>query len=259
MTAFNNIFPSYKSALGRALRMPMRLLPRDVVVRVLSGPNRGMKWIRGAGITNACWVGNYEADHLAALPALVKPGMIVYDIGAHTGYFTLALSQLVGEKGHVYAFEPEARNVYFLRRHIKLNNLSNVTVVQAAISDKAGMVGFDDIRFTKGSQYLVPTMSLDEFNAAGNPLPGFLKMDIEGAEWPALHGATAILEKAEAMWMLATHSDQLRIDCRAKLASNGYRFAAFDCKTDPADENDFLVLPVSFAGTTAASFTRNPS
>ncbi len=243
MAGFNRILPSHTSVLGRALRMPMRLLPRDIVVRVLGGPNRGMRWIRGAGITNACWIGNYEADHLAPLSHLVKPGMTVYDVGAHTGYYTLALSQLVGETGHVYAFEPEARNVYYLRRHVKLNNLRNVTVVQAAISDKTGMVAFDDIRFTTGSQYLVPTISLDEFIAAGHPLPGFLKMDIEGVEWSALHGAAAILEKAEAAWMLATHSDQLRVDCRAKLASCGYRFTAFDGKSDPGDENDFLVLP----------------
>ena len=252
MFALNRILPSHTSALGRALRMPLRLLPRDVVVRIVSGPNRGMKWIRGAGITNACWVGNYEADHLAALPRLVKPGMIVYDVGAHTGYYTLALAQLVGEKGHVYAFEPEARNMYFLRRHVKLNALRNVTVVQAAVSDKTGLVGFENIHFAQGSQYLVPTMSLDEFAAAGHPLPTFLKMDIEGAEWPALHGASAILDKAEAAWMLATHSDQLRIDCRAKLASRGYRFTAFDCTTDPGNENDFLVLPAALAVTPVA-------
>jgi FkbM family methyltransferase len=248
MPALNRMIPAYNTPLGRLLRMPLRFLPREVVVRIMSGPNKGMHWIRGAGINNACWIGNYEADHLAALPRLVKPGMIVYDIGAHTGYYTLALSRLVGEEGHVFAFEPEARNVHYLRRHVRLNGLRNVTVVQTAISDKAGMVPFDDIRFTQGSQYLVPTMSLDEFIAAGHPLPGFLKMDIEGVEWSALHGATAILEKVEAKWMLATHSEQLRVDCRARLAAAGYRFTAFDCVSDPGDENDFLVLPASWTG-----------
>lgn len=218
-------------------------MPKHLVVRVLSGPNRGMRWVRGAGITNACWIGNYEADHLAVLPKLVRPGMVVYDVGAHTGYYTLALSQLVGEAGHVYAFEPESRNVHYLRRHVKLNGLRNVTVVQAAISDKTELVGFEDIHFSKGSEYLVPTISLDEFIAAGHPLPQFLKMDIEGAEWPALQSARTILEKAEAIWMLATHSEQIRDNCRAKLAGHGYRFAAFDTVSDAGQSPDFLVLP----------------
>jgi FkbM family methyltransferase len=245
MTALKRLLPSHNTLAGRAIRLPLRLMPKHIVVRILSGPNRGMRWVRGAGITNACWLGNYEQDHLAALPRLVKPGMVVYDVGAHTGYYTLALSQLVGEEGHVYAFEPAARNVHYLREHVRLNGLRNVTVVQAAISDKAGMVGFEDIRITKGSQYLVPTMSLDEFIAAGHPLPQFLKMDIEGAEWPALHGATAILEKAEAVWMLATHSDQILTDCRARLAEHGYHFAAFDGVSDAGQSPDFLVLPNS--------------
>ncbi|MDR3740871.1 MAG: FkbM family methyltransferase [Terracidiphilus sp.] len=202
-----------------------------------------MHWVRGGGITNACWIGNYEEDHLAALPLLVKPGMVVYDVGAHSGYYTLALARMVGATGHVFAFEPESRNVHYLRCHVELNGLRNVTVVQVAVSDKTGMVGFEDIHFSKKSQYLVPTMSLDEFIAAGHPLPSFIKMDIEGAEWLAMLGATAILKKAEVAWMLATHSEQIRVDCQAKLAENGYRFTDFDGVTDPGTSPDFLALP----------------
>ena len=36
----------------------------------------------------------------------VKPGNTVFDIGAHLGLYTLLLSELVGEKGIVFAFEP---------------------------------------------------------------------------------------------------------------------------------------------------------
>lgn len=243
MALLKRLLPSHTSIAGRVLRLPLKLLPKESVVGILSGPNKGMRWVRGAGITNACWIGNYEQDHLAALPKLVKPGMTVYDVGAHTGYYTLALARLVGEKGRVFAFEPESRNVHYLRRHVQLNGLRNVTIVQAAISDRHGLVGFEDIYISAKSPYLVPTISLDEFLASDHPQPDFLKMDIEGAEWPALHGATAILEKGAAAWMLATHSEQLRMDCQAKLAEYGFRFADFDTVSGAGTSPDFVVLP----------------
>ena len=165
-----------------------------------------MLWITGSGTTHGCWVGNYEADHASALPHLIKPGMIAYDVGANAGFYTLALARLVGETGHVFAFEPVARSVYNLRRHLELNKLRNVTVVQTAISNGSSLLKFGDFRPSKENSYLVHSMSLDQFIAAGNPYPSFIKMDIEGAERMALDGAVAILSKRDATWMLATHS-----------------------------------------------------
>ena len=209
------------SFAGRAIRLPLRLVPRNVVVPVLGGINRGMRWITGAGTTNGCWIGNYEADHVKALRQLVPPGSIAYDLGANAGFYTLALSRLVGESGHVYCFEPEAGNAYLLRRHIELNRLRNVTFVQTAISDSTGMVGFDaplksaSGEITSGGSYLIPSISLDEFIAAGNPAPSFIKMDIEGAEQMALEGAKNLLSKQRPAWLVATHTDELTASCTA--------------------------------------------
>src|SRR6516225_6307448 len=136
----SNISPH--SLAGRLIRFPLTLVPRNMVVRVATGINKGKLWITGTGPTNGCWIGTYEADHTVALLNLVRPGMIAYDVGANAGYYTLALSSLVGDTGHVYSFEPEARNADALRRHIQLNRLRNVTLVQVAANDRSGMVGF---------------------------------------------------------------------------------------------------------------------
>jgi FkbM family methyltransferase len=228
--------------LGRLARIPLKLVPDNRIVRVKSGINKGRLWITGSGTTHGCWIGNYEADHAIALPQLVKRGTVVYDVGCHAGYYTLALSQLVGDSGHVFAFEPSGRSVYFLRRHLELNMIRNVTVVQVAISDGSGIISFDGFHQTSARAYLVPSMSLDEFIASGNPPPAFLKMDIEGAEESALKGAAGLLSRGECTWMLATHSDALRIGCRELMQSYGYRFQGFQT-VDPGLAHDFLVIP----------------
>lgn len=42
---------SYQTVLGRMLRIPLRLLPEAATVRVLSGLNKGCKWIVGPAFT----------------------------------------------------------------------------------------------------------------------------------------------------------------------------------------------------------------
>jgi FkbM family methyltransferase len=234
---------SHRTLAGRALRLPLRLVPRSAVVRVLGGINRGMRWVAGAGPTNACWLGNYEEDHTPALRQVVRPGMVAYDLGANAGFYTLALSKLVGDSGRVFSFEPDARSVSYLRRHIHLNKIENVTVVQAAISSSAQIVAFDGWTVIQKSTYLVPAVSLDEFIGAGNPVPDFIKMDIEGAEFAALEGAQDLLSRAQPTWLLATHSRELTESCKGFLRQRGYRFTGFDCLSDPGEVGDFMVLP----------------
>jgi FkbM family methyltransferase len=229
--------------------MPLRLIPKGTVVSVLSGVNRGCKWIVGSASTHSSWIGTFEAARASDLQKLIQPGTIAYDLGANVGYYTLALSSLVGHTGHVFAFEPEARNVDFLRRHIKLNNLRNVTVIQAAVSNSRDLISFEGSRESgrigAGGSYRIPSISLDEFMTAGNPEPSFIKMDIEGAERLALDGARVILTKATALWMVGTHSPQLRADCREIFRNHGYKIVKDSSRRDPGESNEFLALPNS--------------
>lgn len=237
--------------VGRVIRLPLRLIPRRAVVPILSGINRGNKWIAGSGETSTLWIGTYESDHLAALESLVRPGMVVYDIGANVGYYTLAFSRLVGDTGRVYSFEPEANNVRLLRRHLALNQVRNVTLIQTAVSDVDGMVGFSGAQSTgkiaSESSYQVPSISLDGFISSGNPPPSFIKMDIEGAESLALAGASRLLSLGSIPWMLATHGDEIRARCCEILAPHGYRLVAFDGVSDAGNASDFLAVPALHA------------
>jgi len=215
--------------LGRLLRFPLRLIPRSTVVRVRSGLNRGMKWIVGAS-THSCWLGIYEPQKQAAILRFIKPGMKVLDIGANGGFYTLAFARLVGDQGHVWAFEPLAGKVEYLLRHVSMNSLHNVDIVQAAVADKQGMARLQVTSdgsmgsLTSEGVYRVPTVSLDDLISA-NVIsdPAFIKMDVEGAETMVLSGASKLLARRRAIVFLACHGPEQRRNCSSILREHGYR------------------------------------
>ena len=53
--------------------------------------------------------GNFEEAERQFVERFLRPGMIVLDIGAHHGYYTLLASRKDGQKGKVIAIEPSPR------------------------------------------------------------------------------------------------------------------------------------------------------
>jgi hypothetical protein len=127
---------SERSLFGRILRSPLALLPRGLTVPIVQGPLRGWWWKVGSGI-HGYWLGSYEADKQPRFASVIRPGDIVFDIGAHVGFYSLLASKMVGPQGRVFAFEPVQRNLYYLHRHLQLNRIANVTVVQTAVGERS--------------------------------------------------------------------------------------------------------------------------
>src|SRR5581483_4005597 len=126
--------------LGRIMRLPLRLLPANLVVPVLQGELIGKRWIVGSSV-HGCWLGSYEIQKQRCIASQLKPGSVFYDIGANAGFYSLlACSQVA--PGRVYAFEPVPRNAEYIRRHLELNGVSNVQVLTLAISDEDGSAWF---------------------------------------------------------------------------------------------------------------------
>lgn len=53
---------------------------------------------------------SYEEHFDKLFASKIKPGFIVFDIGANIGHYTRLYSNLVGHKGKVVAFEPSNEN-----------------------------------------------------------------------------------------------------------------------------------------------------
>lgn len=142
----------------------------------------------------------YEKDTTDFFKKTIKPGMMVVDIGAHIGYFTRIFSKLVGSSGRVVAFEPDPQNFALLQKNMA--GLPNVTLVNAAVSDKKGSIDFYQIEDSTGCHTTVPTnapakkfsvdaIAMDDFSQSF--FPDVIKMDIEGGEPSALRGMERIL------------------------------------------------------------------
>jgi FkbM family methyltransferase len=64
------------------------------------------------------WAGAYEPELVSLLKTTLKASMTVFDLGANIGYFSVIAAALVGENGHVHAFEPMPHNLDRLRRNL---------------------------------------------------------------------------------------------------------------------------------------------
>jgi FkbM family methyltransferase len=217
-------------AFSKILRWPLSLIPRDTKVRILGGPIRGMKWVKGAG-PNAYWIGTYEVVRMREFAAALKQGDVAYDVGANVGIYSLCASFEVGNSGWVYAFEPLERNLNYLRQHLALNNLQNCTVLETAICNTEGTLAFSAAdwqpsmaRLSPSGEIAVPSTTLDMCIYGEQRLrpPNVIKIDVEGAEFEVLSGATRGITEFHPTIFLEIHGNELHRACRDFLVAKGY-------------------------------------
>lgn len=227
---------NYQSFLGKMLRLPLRLIPKSLVLPILQGRLRGKKWVVGAG-EHGYWLGSYEMGKRLAFEREIKMGSVLYDIGANVGYFSLLASVLVGENGKVFAFEPLPRNIEFLKKHISINKLTNIEVIEAAVSSQSGEAFFDlgastamgHLSDSGGLQ--VTMVSLDDLVSAGEiQPPDYIKLDVEGAEYDALRGAEAVIDNFQPVLFLDTHQHSAHQNTIRFFEQKNYRFEILDGK-----------------------------
>ncbi len=126
-----------------------RVIPITVVVFVLlSGavgaqrthPVSGRVFAPVMGVGGAGWLERAEREQeeapSKAIDALeLKPGMVVADIGAGSGYYTSRMSGRVGPAGRVYATDIQPGMIELLNRRVAREGLGNVTTVLGAMDD----------------------------------------------------------------------------------------------------------------------------
>jgi len=213
--------------LGQIARLPLKLIAPGRPRRVLTGALRGATWIPASG-PHGCWLGIYERGAQRLLRSLVRAGDVVFDIGANVGFYALLAARLSGPNGRVIAFEPLASNVAYLCRHLELNCLENVEILQLALSDENGR-GFiaesaGPSMSTLASEGVpVEVARLDDLVDSGRiPTPQVLKIDVEGAESRVLQGARLTLARHRPKIILAAHGWRQGNACSRALRELGY-------------------------------------
>lgn len=144
-----------------------------------------------------------------AFERIAKSGMTVVDVGAFIGYYTLLAAKLVGNKGKVYAFEPDPSSYSLLKKNIDVNGLNKVVEpFRLAISNREGKdtifldkySGSSLFNFPGSIENVIDVISLDKFfSQRGWPAADVVKIDAEGADKIVLEGMRELVRRNRSL------------------------------------------------------------
>ena len=181
--------------------------------------------------------------------ATCRPGMVLFDLGAHFGMFSFAALHFGGPESRALAVDPSADAVRMLVLGARLNGVSGrLTVLRAAAGEQSGWSDMLPVGVIADGYYVTPepgrarrdlvrvrAVTVDGLVDELGARPTHLKIDVEGAEGAVLRGARRTLAaEPPPLVFLELHNGMTRraggdlAATVAPLAALGYRFTAPD-------------------------------
>jgi len=145
----------------------------------------------------------HEPGLLREIEQYMQQDSVFFDVGSHLGYFSCMLAVGYPER-RVYSFEMNPYSIVQIKNNIEENKFKNVHVINAAISDKDGLISIQDpeipnpggqIRKGNNKKLEIPSLTIDRYCIDNNLKPDILKIDVEGAELQVLKGMTKLLNR----------------------------------------------------------------
>jgi FkbM family methyltransferase len=200
--------------------------PRWVAAPVFGGARLLWLDLSDRFVSLGCLQDQYEIAETRFLRGVLKPGDVFIDVGANVGWYTMLASTVIGESGHVHAFEPRRPIVDYLQRTAALNGLEKLisiypiglsnevkseTLMWSAGSSNGGGASFarDDISMDMVYQ-AIEVQSLDSLNLGHVDV---IKIDVEGAEPLVAEGAKATIESYRPIILTEVLPSQLQRVC----------------------------------------------
>lgn len=167
----------------------------------------------------------YNVEHWLDRMLAATPDPVLYDVGANIGYYPVRYAAKVR---HVYAFEPVSTTFAVLERNLRANGLENATALRVGLSDADGEAEINlwsssgsntlyarDVSHESLGTETIALAGLDGLVAREQMLPPtVMKIDVEGAELPALRGGRELI---------AAHRPFLIVECVASTCEDaGY-------------------------------------
>lgn len=143
-----------------------------------------------------------------------KLGDMVVDAGAYNGHVSILLSKFVGATGRVISFEPDPSNLALCEENMKLNNCTNITIIEKGLWTRDEVLEFNSNNSVASSVFYaasdahkirINVTGLDIFFQHHNlSACHYIKMNIEGSEIMALKGALEVLKKFKPALCITT-------------------------------------------------------
>lgn len=186
----------------------------------------------------------FELAHLKTVQNYLSPGSVVIDAGANIGNHSLFFAGVLGAE-KVYAFEPQREIFRILERNIHLNELNQISAINAALGAEPGHAELDSFRaanigkttFVKNDSGSYEMTTLDTLNLER---VDFIKMDVEGAHLAALEGARQTLARCKPiLWVELRRKFGEFEPASTWLTAQGYRLER------ALGPDDFLFMPTA--------------
>jgi FkbM family methyltransferase len=152
--------------------------------------------------------GEFSEGEVDVFRQILKPGMVVLDIGANIGAHTVFFAQAVEPEGRVLAFEPQRIIFQTLCANAALNSLTNVDCRHAAVGNCTGEIVVPSLDYSRENNFgglnlegrdrgeRVPVLTIDSLNLAQCAL---IKIDVEGMEQAVLQGAAGTIARCKPL------------------------------------------------------------
>ena len=219
------------------------------------GPAKGLKIPISLPDDKLIWTGTWEKKVAEKIYSNIKKNKSSYDIGSHRG-FMAGIMALAGSK-IVYCFEPNPGNIKHLNELCHLNRKLRLKLLPYAIAEKSGEAEFSLMpessmgklskslfqpEVKRNTSIMVQVRALDSLLKEGEiEPPGFIKIDVEGAELRVLEGARKIIKEYSPNFVVELHSFSLADKCQKFLREYGYNVEIIQKEIDFTNESKFKV------------------
>lgn len=173
-----------------------------------------------------------DKDEIMLLRNLADKKTTFFDIGANVGFYSIALSDKVGD---IIAFEPHPFSASRCKKNFAINNLDENNVKEIALSSQSGKIFFSDYGSSSTVNKIVErsentievqAMTLDDFVSSNNFSKNtkyLLKIDVEGFESEVFKGAQNFLNDHVITAIVFECFDQQKKPVLAMLEKCGFK------------------------------------
>ncbi len=174
---------------------------------------KGVRWLLGSANPGQA-LGRYEPEHEAQFIQLLQGSSVLWDVGAHVGWYSMLAAKHLPQNATILSFEPNPKNVNFLERHWLLNGFTQIKVHSIALCNSNGSANYSDnaqqSHLRAEGEYKVKNARSDDYMDELKTAPDFLK------------GAERLISINRPQILLSAHGHQKRDQCIDWLEKHEY-------------------------------------